>query len=369
MTKVNASNERVKRDYFQYLKEAYGRDEATVDRAAKSIDRFEESTGRRDFKRFHRGQALAFKTKISVAANQRTGERLSKGTVLAVLSDLRAFFLWLAREPGFRSHVAYADADYFNLPDKEVAVARARREKRVPTLQQVDHVLSKMPIGNAWERRNRALIALAALTGARVSALASFRVADLDIAGGYLDQDARHVRTKFGKTFRTFLIPASERAMTILEEWRAEITADLTLGPDQPLFPSTEMGLDERGGFVAKGLSKDAWRTSGPVRDIFRNAFEAAGLPYFNPHSFRDMLVRYAMALDLSPEAMKALSQNLGHEDVLTTFTSYGAIPTERQGELIKKAFRKSVRKDNILADPKIRAAVMQALQDSASPC
>jgi hypothetical protein len=37
-----------------------------------------------------------------------------------------------------------------------------------------------------------------------------------------------------------------------------------------------------------------------------------------------------------SPEAMKAWSQNLGHSDVLTTFTSYGAVPDHRQGELIR---------------------------------
>lgn len=33
---------------------------------------------------------------------------------------------------------------------------------------------------------------------------------------------------------------------------------------------------------------------------------------------------------------MKAWSQNLGHTDVLTTFTSYGAVPAHRQGELIR---------------------------------
>jgi hypothetical protein len=47
------------------------------------------------------------------------------------------------------------------------------------------------------------------------------------------------------------------------------------------------------------------------------------------------MLVRYAMTLDLSPEEMKAWSQNLGHSDVLTTFTSYGTVPLHRQCELI----------------------------------
>lgn len=60
------------------------------------------------------------------------------------------------------------------------------------------------------------------------------------------------------------------------------------------------------------------------------------GLPYYNPHSFRDMLVRHAMTLNLSPEQMKAWSQNLGHADVLTTFTSYGEVPTHRQGEIIR---------------------------------
>jgi len=48
------------------------------------------------------------------------------------------------------------------------------------------------------------------------------------------------------------------------------------------------------------------------------------------------MLVRHAMTLGLSPEAMKAWSQNLGHGDVLTTFTSYGQVPVHRQGELVR---------------------------------
>lgn len=48
------------------------------------------------------------------------------------------------------------------------------------------------------------------------------------------------------------------------------------------------------------------------------------------------MLVHYAMTLNLSPEAMKACSQNLGHAEVMTTFTSYGQVPTHRQGELIR---------------------------------
>ena len=41
MTKPNPENERQKRAYFAFLREAHGRDEATIDRVAASLARFE----------------------------------------------------------------------------------------------------------------------------------------------------------------------------------------------------------------------------------------------------------------------------------------------------------------------------------------
>lgn len=365
MTKHNAANERIKRDYFAYLKEARGRDEATIDGVAKSLARFEQSTKAREFKRFHREQAVAFKSGLAEAVNARTAERISKATMLSTMRDLRAFFFWLAHLPGFKSHIAYADADYFNLSDKDVAVARARREKRVPTLAQVHHVLSAMPADTVLERRDRALVAFAALTGARVGALASFRLGHVNLDEGYVEQDARVVRTKFAKTFRTFLMPIEGSAFAIFRDWVGELKRDHLWGADDPLFPATRMGLDKIGSFHAVGILRRGWSTTQPINAIFRRAFEAAGLPYFNPHSLRDMLVHHAMTLDLSAEAMKAWSQNLGHSDVLTTFTSYGSVPTYRQGELVKNAARPVARpdafKDDDLADLLQAAAVRLA--------
>jgi integrase len=336
MTKHSAANERIKRDYFAYLKEALGRDEATIDGVAKALARFEESTKAREFKRFHREQAVAFKATLAKATNARTGERISKATMHSTLRDLRAFFFWLAHLPGFKSHIQYADADYFNLSDKDVAVARARREKHVPTLAQVHHVLSVMPVVTILERRDRALIAFAALTGARVAALASFRLGHADLAGGMVEHDARTVRSKFAKTFPTWFMPIGGEALAIFTNWVAELERDYHWGRDDPLFPATQLGLDHNGDFTPIGVLRSGWRSTQPINAVFKRAFEGAGLPYFNPHSFRDMLVRHAMTLNLSAEAMKAWSQNLGHADVLTTFTSYGQLPAHRQGELIR---------------------------------
>lgn len=68
----------------------------------------------------------------------------------------------------------------------------------------------------------------------------------------------------------------------------------------------------------------------------FREAFVRAGLPYFNPHSFRNTLVQLGQDVCKSPEQFKAWSQNLGHEKVLTTFLNYGEVACLRQGEIIR---------------------------------
>lgn len=352
MAKPNPANERIKRDYLRYLKEAKGRDEATLDAVAKSLARFEDSTGRKDFKRFHREQAVAFKKQLGAAQSIRTRERLAKATVQSTLRDLKAFFFWLAHQPGYRSVIAYGDADYFNLSERDAAIARAKREKAVPSLEQVHHVLASMPASTILERRDRALVAFTMLTAARAGALATFRLQHVNEADCYVEQDARVVATKFGKSFRTFFMPVGGDTLEIVQQWIEELRRDHLWGPADPLFPATRMGLNEAGVFAPLGIERKAWATTQPIRDIFRRAFAAAGLPYFNPHSFRDMLVQHAMKLNLSPEEMKAWSQNLGHDDLLTTFTSYGRVPTHRQGELIRGKVGR--RAHEVIDDPDI---------------
>ena len=61
MTKHNADNERIKREYFTFLKEAKRHSEPTVDASAKALNRFEVYTKHRDFKTFRVEQAIAFK--------------------------------------------------------------------------------------------------------------------------------------------------------------------------------------------------------------------------------------------------------------------------------------------------------------------
>lgn len=336
MTKHNANNERIKHEYFAFLKDAKGQSEQTVDAAAKALNRFEVDTKHRDFKAFHFEQARAFKRHLAEENGQRSGEKLSKATLHATLTQLKRFFQWIAREPGYKSHIKYSNAEYFNLSDKDTRVATAQRVQKAPTLEQVRHLIMTMPANTEIERRNRALIAFTLLAGARDSAIASLKLKHVDLIGGCVNQDAREVQTKFSKTFNTIFFPVGDEISRIVAEWVAYLRGQKLWGNDDPLFPATHIGLGPTRQFEVLGLERSHWSSASPIRRIFREAFIKAGLPYFNPHSFRNTLVRLGEEICKTPEQFKAWSQNLGHEKVLTTFINYGEVTCQRQGQIIR---------------------------------
>src|ERR1700730_4689642 len=154
----NPENERIKRTYFTYLAEAQGFSEATLDSVAKPINRFESYTKFRDCKALHIEQAKGFKASLAEQMSLRTKDRLSKATLYATLNALKRFFIWLAGQPGYKSRISYCDAEYFNLSGKETRIAKARREERVPTLEQIRHLIHTMPARTEIEPRVQGLI-------------------------------------------------------------------------------------------------------------------------------------------------------------------------------------------------------------------
>ena len=283
MGKYNPSNERIKRQYFTYLKEAKRHSQATVDDVATALARFENDTGYRDFKAFHYEQAIAFKRRLAEQQSKTTGNKLSKATMYSMLAHLKRFFQWLAGQPSFRSRIRYTDADYFNLSDKDTRVATAHRERKFPTIEQVKHVIAAMPCRTQIERRNRALVALGLLTGARDSALASLKVKHIDLVDRKIYQDAREVKTKFSKTFETFFFPVGKEIQEIVVDWVNYLCDEKLWGNDDPLFPATQVAVGEEYRFQVVGLERKHWSNATPIRKIFREAFQAAGLPVFQP--------------------------------------------------------------------------------------
>ncbi len=70
--------------------------------------------------------------------------------------------------------------------------------------------------------------------------------------------------------------------------------------------------------------------------------------------------MQFGEQLCKTPEEFKAWSQNLGHEQVLTTFLSYGTVSVSRQAEIIQ-GIGKSVIADT--QDIDFTAKVIQAMK------
>jgi integrase len=193
-----------------------------------------------------------------------------------------------------------------------------------------------MPATTDIERRDRALIAFTILTGARDGAIASFKLRHIDLVEGKIDHDAREVRTKFSKSIVTTFFPVGDDIRAVVVDWVIYLRTEKLWGLDDPLFPKSKVAVRNNLRFGAVGLDRRHWSNADRIRTIFKKAFTAAGLAYFNPHSFRKTLGALGEQKCKTPEELKAWSQNLGHEDVLTTFRSYGDVSSRRQAEIMR---------------------------------
>lgn len=341
MQEYNPKNERIKKEYFRFLKEADQKAETTINGIRKAISRFEAYTEFEELARFNKQQAIGFKKHLANTRAARTGEPLSKSTILSTINALKSFFKWLSLRPSYKSRIHLSDIEYFNLSEKETRAAKTPRFKDFPTLEQIRKVIFSMPSETEIENRDRALIAFTMLTGMRDSAIASLCLGHVDIVRELVKQHPSEVKTKFSKRIDTYFFPVGDDIKAIVLDWINYLRANKLYGHKYPVFPRTKIGQDRDLSFEVQGLEPQCWNTTGPIRQIFKNAFEGAGLSYFNPHSFRNTLVNLAERYCRTPEEFKAWSQNLGHENVLTTFTSYGNIDPHRQGEVIKSLLLK----------------------------
>ena len=311
--------------------------ETSIDKAAAAISTYERYLDGRDFRAFHSERARSFKRRLSSQKNERTGAKLSHGSINGVLRELKAFLNWLADQPGYKSRITHSDAKYFS-PDN--GSERARRNscwKPHPSPKKIRRLLSQMQSDNVVQRRDRALIAFLFLSGSREGAAITLRIGNVDLANNCVHFDARSVNTKFGKTFTTAFFPIGGDVEKILCDWITELKADHLFSATDPLFPKTRVGVGPSRRFEAIGICREPWASPASAAKILKKAFEDAGLPPFSPHRVRDTLAELAKDHCRTPEDYKSWSQNMGHDDVLTTFRSYGSVATGRQIELMAR--------------------------------
>lgn len=333
--KNNPKNDRTKREYLIWLKEAKQRSAATVEQARHAIDRLESYTGFKDFGTFNKDQAMGFKHALLESKAQRSDKPISISTAHHTLQAIKEFLAWLHGRDEYRRRIIPANIAYLNLTTGEERQAHATGQKKYATLEEYRKALFAMPTGTEIERRDQAIMALMLLTCMRDAAVVSMKLKHIDITRRRVFQDPRQVKTKFSKTIETVFYPVGEDVVAIIIQWVQFLLNERQFTPDDPLFPKTKNGHDKHKNFTPIWLVREHWSNATPVRKMFRLTFERLGLPYVKPHTIRDTLTDFAYKLKLDAEKFKAWSQNMGHDKPLTTFNSYGQVTIERQAEII----------------------------------
>jgi hypothetical protein len=82
------------------------------------------------------------------------------------------------------------------------------------------------------------------------------------------------VKTKQRKTFETWFFPAGQDIEQIVVDRVRFLIEEKLWGLDDPLFPATKVAVVDSGQFQPVGLDRQPWGSTGPVRTIFREAFD-----------------------------------------------------------------------------------------------
>jgi len=341
MDSIKYKNETIKRKYFGYVRNSKGFSEKTIDCYDKAICLWEDFSHEADFMKFNKTVAEGFKNWLKSEKKAKSEQEIGVSYRYDILRHLRTFFDWLSKQKGYK-RIDQTAIDYLRLSREEASVATQPRKVEVPSLEEIKVVIESIKGGSEIEMRDKALISLMFLTGARISAVRTLPMKSFDKDKLVIDQNpAFEVKTKFSKRIITPLIPyLYEEATNYFIKWFEYLEEKKEFKPDNPIFPATkiENGTENISFYNTGQVEPIFWKSSTAPSKIIEKRFEQAGVRHYKPHSIRHSLIKRVSKLHLTEEQRKAFSQSLGHEDTRTTFGShgYGKIDEDKQIEIIK---------------------------------
>ena len=326
MTKTLYENEQRKREFFEHLKGAEGFSKDSINKFAEAIGQWQTFSNDEDFAAFNKSKATAFADWLHTRESKTESGQLALVTQYNYLRRLKRFFKWLAEQSGYRNKVLKNDVDFLRLSKKDARIARSGTTKTMPTFEEFKTIIESIEVNNEIDRRDRALICFALITGCRISAIVSLKMKSFDKEKKLIDQNPGDgVLTKASKRILTTFFPIKwdvpERHFM---EWYEHLQAR-GFQPDYPIFPATLTGPSaNKNNYSKESVGTEFWSGAGGARKIFEKRCIHAGVPYFHPHQFRHLVVNIMSKTRLTEEEKRAISLNLGHEDVGTTFGAYG---------------------------------------------
>ncbi len=352
-------NEVIKREYFNHCRNAQGFAESTINKYAQCIFKWQECFENEDFAAFTRERCDDFKKYLKKMAEKN---KTTLSNQYDILRHLKKFFLWLSEQPGYEK-IKKTDLEYLRLSKKETSIALERKDKEYPTLKEIQSIVHNIPSNNEIEQRDRALIAFLILTGMRIAAAISLPMQSFNPHSLSIEQNpAIGVKTKNSKKILSTFLPIDwDEGEKIFLTWFEYLANVRKFGAQKPIFPTNK-------DFSSRYVSDQFWHSTNPARKIIQERCREANVPYYNPHSFRHAAVAFMSEKGLTEADKRAISLVIGHENIGTTFGSYGYGSLTPQEAVKRVREMKNKKSSNIaltLSDEDLGKALRKVINES----
>jgi integrase len=245
----------------------------------------------------------------------------------------------IANDKDFK-HITQNDIDYIT-PDQNTSnIATQRREPKSYLVSEIISTIRNIKGITPFELRDKAMISLILLTGARIKAMMTARMDTVFYSSQYkvwiFEQDPKKgVKTKNRKYIYSCFVGKTQDLIDNIIVWKEYLISQGFTDTD-PLFPQINSTFTKEGLYAVElnkiSINSDSW-----VREsVFKKSFINNGLKYINPHNFRHTLARAMKKMPNGVELSIALAQNLGQKNEMPVlYSSYGGDYISRQVELL----------------------------------
>ncbi len=325
---INHDNYKAMCEYLRYETEVFMLDDATLERhesMLKHVLRWLDDMPLNDAPRQRPVLAVYLQK-----AGGADGKELSEIGIKRICRQARNFFTQLLINYPRQYHsITPAWIETLRPPKLDPDLPEERKVVTLDMVRQVNQ--PKIDTLTLAEWRDRAACSFLYISGMRATAFVTLPLMCFDFQTRTIKQFPKlGVRTKNRKSGNTRLLEIPD----LLDEvaaWDQFVRKQLP--ETAPWYPVIDISLGEQvltadapGKFRAKSLS-----------DNLKALFQRTGLEPMSPHKFRHGHAVYAMSQARSIADLKALSQNLMHENIGTTEGIYGVSPDKEMHDRIAR--------------------------------
>lgn len=330
-SKLNPKNEKIKKEYASYLKKIKEVKIKPVTAKSKlsHIDAYDELFGYKDFIDFDANTGIEFHDFVE-------NKNIAPATKLSYLNDVKDFFTWyLGKTKSKKNQVSALST----LEPSEQLKRLANRVEYVkfPSDDEISKIMDlKLFLGH------KALISFQLLTGARASALASTTLECVDLENKlYIQDPLLNIKTKRDKYIVTRFMEFNPIYLETVIQWHKFLVDKHHFKEKHPLFPRIK---SERNGDFT--ITQKPIGGPNEVANIYAEICKAAKIDTYHPHCFRHYAIFKALEYIRTGTQLRALSQNVGHEDLSTILEQYAKMKPEVYSKVIGLMFEHQTNKD-----------------------